>query len=974
MSDEKTTAAFLRNNPEFLNNWLSKHGTAEHLQHVAKRLEDNDATEKSDITLALPSFSQVARNSITSSIFKKYLIGDRNRKTSVRKDRSSLCHMSEEELFMELIRDIASELDVNVLCHKILQNVSILTNSDRGSLFLVRGTRDSRYLVSKLFDVTNISTLEESIHTEENEIKVPFGKGIAGHVAQTKEIININNAYEDPRFNQEVDKRTGYKTHAILCMPIINYEGEVIGVAQIINKLTGNHEFSKADEQVFGKYLTFCGIGITNAQLFEMSVNEFKRNQLLLHLARGIFSEQTNLEKLVEKVMLDAQDLLKCERCSVYLLENSFENARFQINPAFPGSRTDPCPPPSPAATSPLPNNETLKEQDKEDCQQDMTFSMAFYLDAKDKEKIKTPGKQELSESRTAQIAQFVVANGKSVNISDLELDGRFGEGPFVEADGFHTRSILCMPIFNSDTKIIGVTCLMNKENGTPFNENDEGIIEAFSIFTGLGIHNCQMYENACRLMAKQTVALEILSYHATAQKEETEKLLKSTIPSAEQLHLYSFDFNDMHLDDYGTLKAVIRMFQEANIISTFKVPYEVVCRWACSVKKNYRPVTYHNWRHAFNVCQTMFTMLYTGEMSPRFDILDMFALMVACLCHDLDHRGTNNAFQVTVASPLAMLYSTSVLEHHHFDHCIMILNSEGNNIFQGLSPEDYKRAIHTLEHAILSTDLAIYFKKRGEFQSLVEQGERKFEDDEKKDLLKGMMMTACDVAAITKPWEIQQEIAQLVAGEFFEQGDIEKTQLGKKPLPMMDRDKKDELPKMQVGFIDAICLPVYKMFAEQWPRLHPLLDGCSNNRQRWCRLTQDGEDNDSSKKTETKESIPEKESEVVPVQTSDKEVKTSDVDHKNTSDSSKELIPVQQNGAVTTQTSQNIPEKNLIKQPSVASSGSRETNRKDMKHSELDHSRKHKGGDSSRTYSDVRKNGDAKTSKGPKSGFCVVS
>ena len=44
-------------------------------------------------------------------------------------------------------------------------------------------------------------------------------------------------------------------------------------------------------------------------------------------------------------------------------------------------------------------------------------------------------------------------------------------------------------------------------------------------------------------------------------------------------------------------------------------------------------------------------------------------------------------------------------------------------------------------------------------------------------------MMTACDVAAITKPWEIQQAIAQLVAGEFFEQGDIEKTQLGKKPL-----------------------------------------------------------------------------------------------------------------------------------------------------------------------------------------------
>lgn len=52
---------------------------------------------------------------------------------------------------------------------------------------------------------------------------------------------------------------------------------------------------------------------------------------------------------------------------------------------------------------------------------------------------------------------------------------------------------------------------------------------QAFSIFTGLGIHNCQMYENACRLMAKQTVALEVLSFHATAGTEETEKLLVGT-------------------------------------------------------------------------------------------------------------------------------------------------------------------------------------------------------------------------------------------------------------------------------------------------------------------------------------------------------------------------------------------------------------------------------------------------------------
>lgn len=109
----------------------------------------------------------------------------------------------------------------------------------------------------------------------------------------------------------------------------------------------------------------------------------------------------------------------------------------------------------------------------------------------------------------------------------------------------------------------------------------------------------------------------------------------------------------------------------------------QVLCRWTLSVKKNYRPVKYHNWRHALNVAQTMFAMLKTGKMERFMADLEILGLLVACLCHDLDHRGTNNAFQTKTESPLAILYSTSTMEHHHFDQCVMILNSEGNNIFQ---------------------------------------------------------------------------------------------------------------------------------------------------------------------------------------------------------------------------------------------------------------------------------------------------
>lgn len=80
-------------------------------------------------------------------------------------------------------------------------------------------------------------------------------------------------------------------------------------------------EFTERDVEVFRRYLTFCGIGIQNAQLFEMSVQEYRRNQILLNLARSIFEEQNNLECLVTKIMMEARELLKCERCAVFLLD-----------------------------------------------------------------------------------------------------------------------------------------------------------------------------------------------------------------------------------------------------------------------------------------------------------------------------------------------------------------------------------------------------------------------------------------------------------------------------------------------------------------------------------------------------------------------------------------------------------------------------------------------------------------------------
>jgi dual 3',5'-cyclic-AMP and -GMP phosphodiesterase 11 len=86
--------------------------------------------------------------------------------------------------------------------------------------------------------------------------------------------------------------------------------------------------------------------------------------------------------------------------------------------------------------------------------------------------------------------------------------------------------------------------------------------------------------------------------------------------------------------------------------------------------------------------------------------------------------------------------------------------------------------------------------------------------DEENRSLLRAMTMTVCDLSAITKPWEIEKRVADLVSSEFFEQGDMERQELNITPIDIMNREKEDQLPIMQVGFIDSICLPIYEVSA----------------------------------------------------------------------------------------------------------------------------------------------------------------
>lgn len=112
------------------------------------------------------------------------------------------------------------------------------------------------------------------------ELRIPADKGLAGHVVQTGETINIKDAYNDKRFNPNVDKKTGYRTKTILCMPIKNFNQEIIGVFQVLNKF--DEYFTPDDEDLLIAIASSAGISLENAQLFERQRKLLEEQKVVL--------------------------------------------------------------------------------------------------------------------------------------------------------------------------------------------------------------------------------------------------------------------------------------------------------------------------------------------------------------------------------------------------------------------------------------------------------------------------------------------------------------------------------------------------------------------------------------------------------------------------------------------------------------------------------------------------------------------
>lgn len=179
----------------------------------------------------------------------------------------------ERELYsiQRIGRALSSTLELDALLRLIIQEITTLMDADRSSLFLVDHVRGEIW--SKI-----------ALKAEVREIRLPIGKGISGYVAQTGEVINIPDAYQDDRFDPGTDRKTGYRTRSILCMPVWDPHErgdarQVIGVIQVLNKSNGH--FTGADEELLEALAGQVAISISNASLYARLDRKFRETDLL---------------------------------------------------------------------------------------------------------------------------------------------------------------------------------------------------------------------------------------------------------------------------------------------------------------------------------------------------------------------------------------------------------------------------------------------------------------------------------------------------------------------------------------------------------------------------------------------------------------------------------------------------------------------------------------------------------------------
>ena len=182
--------------------------------------------------------------------------------------------------FFDVVTDVTSEIDLGSILNKVMSEATRMLNAERSTLFLNDEKTDE--LFSKVGEGLGAT-----------EIRLPNHLGIAGAVFTSGKTVNIPYAYADLRFNPAFDKKTGFFTRSILCVPIINKAGKTIGVTQVLNKRGG--PFTDDHESRLKAFTAQVSIALENAKLFDDIQNMKNYSESILEsMSSGVITLDEN--------------------------------------------------------------------------------------------------------------------------------------------------------------------------------------------------------------------------------------------------------------------------------------------------------------------------------------------------------------------------------------------------------------------------------------------------------------------------------------------------------------------------------------------------------------------------------------------------------------------------------------------------------------------------------------------------------
>lgn len=275
--------------------------------------------------------------------------------------------------------------------------------------------------------------------------------------------------------------------------------------------------------------------------------------------------------------------------------------------------------------------------------------------------------------------------------------------------------------------------------------------------------------------------------------------------------------FDSYDWGDADIIHLMQTMFVELGFIEKFSLPIDTLREWLYEVFKHYNEVPFHNFRHCFCVAQMMYAITRQANLLQRLGDLECLILLVSCICHDLDHPGYNNIYQINARTELALRYNDiSPLENHHCSIAFRLLEHPDCNIFRNFSRDAFNQIREGIIRCILATDMARHNEILTQFKEITPVFD--YSNRSHINLLCMILIKVADISNEARPMDVAEPWLDRLLQEFFAQSAAEKSE-GLPVTPFMDPDKVSK-PGSQVRFIGLVLLPLFEALGDLVPEL----------------------------------------------------------------------------------------------------------------------------------------------------------